>query len=263
MKSSDRTARITTLCSPKGGVGRTTVTVALAAALTRRGARTLVLDLDPKGHTSFWLLGERSDHGASLMATLLDARPLRSTTAHDVDVVAGGSRARNGLTQMDTILGRARFERALDPMRELYDHILIDTPPRGVERILPAMTVSHTTLIPVRSCIYSEIDAMTVAAQLEHLRAEGMKLPARLGCVMSQPPTEALPVDELIPWVTGDARIHLIEPIIPYHDDFHLSVHHTDPALLFRNEDVARRLDELADAFDALTRKATDNGMGS
>jgi chromosome partitioning protein len=115
----------------KGGCGKTTTTVSLAAALGEAGRRTLILDLDPQGSASSWLASGPTDR-RELFDTFLGTRSLADlaipTRAPGVDIVPSSSwlvTAERSL-QVDLALGTIR---AMERLPAAWDFVLVDCPP--------------------------------------------------------------------------------------------------------------------------------------
>ena len=107
------------LLNQKGGVGKTTLSVNLAAHLTRRGDRVLLIDADPQGSALDWAAARE---GAPLFP------------------VVG--------------LPRATIHRDIDQIGEGYDHVIIDGPPRVTELTRSAIMAVDVVLIPVQPSPY-------------------------------------------------------------------------------------------------------------
>lgn len=120
------------VCSLKGGVGKTSVTLGLASAALERGLRTLVIDLDPQGDATM-ALGTRPDTAdvASVLelpgAATMEAATVRSSWADEgLDVLVGSERSADHDRMRDNDVERLRY--ALSWVNG-YDLILIDCPP--------------------------------------------------------------------------------------------------------------------------------------
>jgi len=120
------------VCSLKGGVGKTSVTLGLASAALERGLRTLVIDMDPQGDCTM-ALGARPDTAdvASVLelpgAATMKAATVASSWAEDgLDVLAGSERSAEHDRLRDTDVERLRY--ALSWVNG-YDLVLIDCPP--------------------------------------------------------------------------------------------------------------------------------------
>ncbi|NJL27276.1 MAG: ParA family protein, partial [Thermoanaerobaculia bacterium] len=128
-----RAALITAFVSKKGGVGKTTTTVNLAAALALSGRRVLLVDLDPNAGASLSLGASKHELGLSAADVLLNDRPaieaVRPTGTSNLDLIPGSV----DLRSVETDLVRTQtkelvLRRALDPLRARYDFIMIDCP---------------------------------------------------------------------------------------------------------------------------------------
>jgi chromosome partitioning protein len=118
----------------KGGVGKTTSAVNLAAALARSELQVLLVDLDPQASAAYSLGVPDDDGGGSLTRALLDGSPLAQalweTSVPGLDVAAGGV----ALGGAQLALGRKRqpaalLRQALAPIARRYDFVIIDCPP--------------------------------------------------------------------------------------------------------------------------------------
>lgn len=145
---------ITSLISRKGGVGKTTTAVNLAAALASRGHSVLLVDLDSQASASLSLGLTRSELAPSTADLILRGVPATSVIrpAHPpgLSLITGSV----DLLAADVELGGTnkgilRLRQALEPVRGLYDHILLDCPPALSVVPTSALVASDAFIVPV------------------------------------------------------------------------------------------------------------------
>jgi chromosome partitioning protein len=158
--------RILALANQKGGVGKTTTAVNVAACLAEAGARTLVVDLDPQGNATSGL-GESANGTSSY--DLLDGAPLdelaHPTRFPNLHLVP----ARRDLAGAAVELGRrdggdAYLAPSLAPARETFDYAFVDCPPSLGPLTVNALAAADGVLVPVQ-CEYYALEGL---AQLLH-----------------------------------------------------------------------------------------------
>jgi len=149
---------ILTIGNNKGGVGKTTTCVNLAAGLARQGRRVLVVDGDPQANTTASLLADRdATRKRSLVLALEDETGTFSghacpTNHENLDVVPNSITCMEwevrSYASLDNVFG---FKRLLENDAETlarYDYILVDTPPNIGPMLRNALMVSHFVLVP-------------------------------------------------------------------------------------------------------------------
>jgi chromosome partitioning protein len=144
--------RTIAIINRKGGCGKTTAAVNIAAALGESGRRTLLLDLDPQGSASSWM-GAGPNDQRDLFETFLGTRSLADlaepTRAFGVDLVPASSwlvTAERTL-QVDLALGAIR---ALERLPAAWDFVLVDCPPTLGYLASAALTGCREALVPVQ-----------------------------------------------------------------------------------------------------------------
>lgn len=141
--------KIITAAVIKGGTGKTTTIAALAQAGTAAGKRILAIDLDPQGNLTAALAGNPQRPGSyELLEGTATARQATQTPLQGMDCMA----ASPNLAAVQTRPGSARrLQRALDPVKEDYDLILIDTPPQMGEMTFNALQAATGLIIPLET----------------------------------------------------------------------------------------------------------------
>jgi chromosome partitioning protein len=148
---------IITVTNQKGGVGKTTTAVNVAAALAFSGARVLLVDTDPQGHSSISCVTQPDDSPYSLYDVLGGGRVkiedvIMRSTVPGLDVaVSRISMAKLEPSLIGEIDGHYRLRDALASVRDTYRYILIDTPPTLGLITLNALVAATHLLIPIQS----------------------------------------------------------------------------------------------------------------
>jgi len=156
-------ARVVTFVNQKGGVGKTTTAVSVAAGLGRRGQRVLLVDLDPQANATSAAGVEPGDHPGTYDALLDEVEP-RDCILHVPDEgfdILPASKALSGAeVELVPVLARERrLANALQPLRDRYDWILIDCPPSLGLLTINGLTAADSVIIPVQ-CEYMALEGL-------------------------------------------------------------------------------------------------------
>jgi chromosome partitioning protein len=153
-------ARILAISNQKGGVGKTTTAVNLAASLARYGQRVLLVDLDPQGNASSGLGAARVDMSMGVYDALLEyreAEDVRVPTSLDrLDLMPATADLVGAEVELVSAARREhRLRRALQSLRDEYDWVLIDCPPSLGLLTINALTAADAVLVPLQAEYYA------------------------------------------------------------------------------------------------------------
>lgn len=162
--------RVFTISNQKGGVGKTTSAVNLAAALARAGAHVLVVDLDPQGNASTALGVDHRSELRSVYEVLVSDLPIadvvqKSTEHENLDCVPATIHLAGAEIELVSLVAREqRLRRALDAhlaaMERPYDYVFIDCPPSLGLLTINAFVAAREVLIPIQ-CEYYALEGLS------------------------------------------------------------------------------------------------------
>ncbi len=154
-------SRVIAIANQKGGVGKTTTAINLGASLAVAEQRTLIIDIDPQGNATSGLGLEGREGRPTVYDVLVNGRPVdeclvreihfehldllpstRDLVGAEIELVATGDR--------ETVL-----RRALEPVRDRYDFVLVDCPPSLGLLTLNTLTAADSVLIPIQCEFYA------------------------------------------------------------------------------------------------------------
>lgn len=164
------TTRIFSVTNQKGGVGKTTSTVNLAAALARGGARVLVVDLDPQGNASTALGAEHRSETQSVYDVMINDVPLGDVVQPSPESpnlfcvpatihLAGAEIELVSLVAREQRL-RGALQRYLEAVPEPYHYVFIDCPPSLGLLTINAFVAANEVLIPIQ-CEYYALEGLS------------------------------------------------------------------------------------------------------
>ena len=158
-------ARVIAIANQKGGVGKTTTAINLAASLASADLRILLIDLDPQGNTTSGLGVDKHGVKASVYDVLMGGVPIKDalvqTELETLQLLPANPELIGATVELVDMEGRESLLReSLAAVQDQYDYILVDCPPSLGLLTVNALVAAHSILIPVQ-CEYFALEGLS------------------------------------------------------------------------------------------------------
>jgi len=178
----------TAFVNQKGGVGKTTTTVNLAAYLATFGKRVLLIDSDPQGNASVGVGIDRSRVELCLYNVLIEGEPLSAailkTGLSNLEVVPSTARLAGAEVELVAEPEREmRLKKALLEIKDNYDYLLIDCPPSLNLLTVNALAASDEVVIPIQ-CEYYALEGISQLMKTLDLVRQGLNPLLKIGGIL-------------------------------------------------------------------------------
>ena len=169
----DRRTVLVAIANQKGGVGKSTTTINLGAALAFQGEKVLVVDLDPQANATSGLGLDHGSMDGTVYDVLISDKPLddviEPTSVGDLHVVPSGINLAGAEIELVSMFSRElRLANALKSVDGEYDTILIDCPPSLGLLTVNALAAAHEVFIPIQ-CEYYALEGVNQLIRNVHL----------------------------------------------------------------------------------------------
>lgn len=157
--------KIVAITNQKGGVGKTTTSVNLSAALARHNRKVLLLDIDPQGNATSGIGISKADVRTDIYEVLVNEAPVRQAIydvpVEGLQVIPATIQLAGAEIELVSVVSRERrLKKALADIKDDYDYIIIDCPPSLGLLTINALTAADTVLIPIQ-CEYYALEGLS------------------------------------------------------------------------------------------------------
>ena len=208
---------IITVANQKGGVGKTTTTINLAAAVANKGFKTLLIDLDPQANSTMSYIDPRRSRGRC--STSWSARSALKTSSSQTPVQnLSLAPSRIALAKLESKLigeldGPFRLKDKIKGVLDNYDYVFIDTPPTLGMITVNALVASTHVLVPIQSSYFALEGTDDLLETIEKIKARPNPNLQLLGVVITmhdKRTTLAKDIHEQIGQVFGDRLFNTV-----------------------------------------------------
>ncbi|GAA6136787.1 ParA family protein [Arenicella sp. 4NH20-0111] len=157
-------AKVISITNQKGGVGKTTTSINLAASLVKRGQKILLIDMDPQGNATVGCGVDPDDIESTIYDVLLGEASAEQAIVKSqcgVHVMSANGDLAGAQVELLNEIGRElRLQKALIPQQDAFDYIFIDCPPALNVLTINALVASDSVLIPMQ-CEYFALEGLS------------------------------------------------------------------------------------------------------
>ena len=255
-------ARIIAMCNQKGGVGKTTTTINLAASLAEYGRKVLVVDFDPQGALSVNLAADYQDaptiYDLMMNVSMDPHEAIQTTEVENLDIIPANIDLSAAEMNLVTEMGRERvLDGILHKVKDEYDVIFVDCQPSLGLLTVNALTAAHGVLIPMATEFFALRGVALLVQTIDKVKART---------------NPTLQLDGLIPTMHDARTLHSREVLERLQEAFDGKVFHTaiGRTVKFPDATVARKpitqfapSSDAAEAYRRVARELVSRGCAA
>lgn len=157
--------KIIAIANQKGGVGKTTTTINLSAAMAEQGKKVLVIDMDPQGNTTSGFGMDKNERDNTVYELMLGEKEIHDCIQKNIEagvdlLPANVNLAAAEIELIDEKGKEYILKKEADKVKEEYDYVIIDCPPSLSMLTINAMTTADTVLVPIQ-CEYYALEGLS------------------------------------------------------------------------------------------------------
>lgn len=231
-------ARIIAISNQKGGVGKTTTAVNLASCLAAGERRVLLIDMDPQANAGSGLGIYPKDYEVSMYQVMVDEVPLKDIILHTelkyLDIAPSSQDLIGAEIELVSVLGReTRLKEALESVQDIYDFIILDTPPTLGILTVNAFTAAHSVLIPLQ-CEYYAMEGLSQLVKTTSLIKKRLNTELeREGILLTMYDRRNNLSQQVEREIRGHFKEEVFEAVIPRNVKLSEAPSHGKPAILY------------------------------
>lgn len=244
--------KIISICNQKGGTGKTTTTVNLSAALAELNKKTLIIDADPQGNATSGVGVNKNELKISVYDVFLNKcsaeDAIISNVYQNLDIIPCNISLTGAEIELVGALSReTRLKKAVEPIRDKYDYIFIDSPPSLGLLTLNALVASDRIIIPIQ-CEFYALEGVSQLMNTLSLVKDGLNPSLSIeGVLLTMADFRTNLTTEVINEIRGYFKEKVYNTIIPRNIRLSEAPSHGKPITKYDDHSIgAQRYRELA-----------------